>query len=372
MKDSNLVLDSLEVKGYRAFRSLRIPSLARVNLVTGKNSVGKSCLLEALWLYANRAEPSTIRRILDLRDEQESPVSTNGVRPAERDYTVIRNLFSGRPAIEEFIGPIVIGPVNTPDKMLSLTVGWSHTLMRQIGQPFVFSVLPEANADDYPRLIMVSKYGLNEQTVQLVSWFFQGRAVLPVGSLVLDSFLVSASGIDRKEMGQLWDLVSLTDAEQDVQRSLHLINPDVRKVALTGDPETQRGRIPMARIERIADPVPLRSLGEGMNRVFGVVLALVNSTNGLLLIDEVDSGLHYSVQPDLWRLIFEVARRLNVQVFATTHSWDCVEGFQQASREDGESEGLLIRLDRKGEDIVPTVFEENELAIATRSNIEVR
>ena len=52
-----------------------------------------------------------------------------------------------------------------------------------------------------------------------------------------------------------------------------------------------------------------------MQRTFGIALALVNARNGLLLIDEFENGLHYLVQPDLWRLIFQVARRLNVQVF---------------------------------------------------------
>ncbi len=101
----------------------------------------------------------------------------------------------------------------------------------------------------------------------------------------------------------------------------------------------------------------------------------VNAKDGMLLIDEVDSGLHYSVQANVWRLIFEVARRLNVQVFATTHSWDCVKGFQQATQENKEDEGLLISLRRKKDqedEIVAVLFDEEELSIVAPSHIEVR
>ncbi len=114
------------------------------------------------------------------------------------------------------------------------------------------------------------------------------------------------------------------------------------------------------------------SLGDGMLRTLGISLALVNAKNGILLIDEFENGIYYTVQPDLWRLIFQVARRLNVQVFATTHSWDCIEGFQKAAQADDQNEGMLIRLEYKKDEVAVTLFDERRLGIATRERIEVR
>ena len=106
--------------------------------------------------------------------------------------------------------------------------------------------------------------------------------------------------------------------------------------------------------------------------MFGIALALVNARDGILLVDKIESGLHYSVQADMWRLVFETARRLNIQVFATTHSWDCIQGFQQAAQEDEQSAGFLVRLGRRQGNVVATVYSEEELAIVTREQIEVR
>ncbi len=92
----------------------------------------------------------------------------------------------------------------------------------------------------------------------------------------------------------------------------------------------------------------------------------------MLLIDEVDTGLHYSVLPDLWKLIFEVAHRLNVQVFATSHSWDCIQAFQQATANNENEEGVLIRLEERKTGVGAVVFDERALAIVTREQIEVR
>lgn len=97
----------------------------------------------------------------------------------------------------------------------------------------------------------------------------------------------------------------------------------------------------------------------------------MNARGGILLIDEFENGMHYSVQLDAWRAVFRLAKSLDIQVFATSHSWDAIEAFQRAAAEDPE-DGVLIRLSRHGEDIIPALFSESELAIATRDRIEVR
>ena len=130
-------------------------------------------------------------------------------------------------------------------------------------------------------------------------------------------------------------------------------------------------RIPFVRVENLSEPIPLRALGDGVNRLFGLALALTNAKDGLLLIDEIENGIHYSVQADLWRLVFETAARLNVQVFATTHSYDCIKAFEEAARES-EEEGILVRLARKGDRTLVGEFDERELEIAVEGEIEVR
>ena len=109
-----------------------------------------------------------------------------------------------------------------------------------------------------------------------------------------------------------------------------------------------------------------------MQRMLGISLALANTSGGILLVDEIENGIHYAAQKELWQLVFQLAHRLNIQVFATTHSWDCVEGFQKAATENTEEEGMLIRLSLQGDDVITTLFDERKLAIATREDIEVR
>jgi len=107
-----------------------------------------------------------------------------------------------------------------------------------------------------------------------------------------------------------------------------------------------------------------------MQRILGFALALVNAKDGLLLIDEVENSFPSTVQVDVWRLIFRLARHLPVQVFATSCSWDCIQAFQKAVQEIGD--GLILRLEQKKGMVSPTVFDARKLESVTREQIEVR
>jgi AAA15 family ATPase/GTPase len=134
-------------------------------------------------------------------------------------------------------------------------------------------------------------------------------------------------------------------------------------------------RIPLIAFEGQSEAVPLAALGEGTTRAMEIALALVNAEGGLLLIDEVETGLHYSVQPDLWRLIFETAARLDVQVVATTHSADCLQAFQQVALGHEPEASQLISLRRhqqEPERVVAVLADHEDMDAILRTGIEVR
>ncbi len=183
---------------------------------------------------------------------------------------------------------------------------------------------------------------------------------------------IPANGLDRGLVAQLWDTITLTPLQQEVLVSLRIIAPGTEGINIVGDRESSNGIIPIIKVAEIDEPLPLNSLGDGMQRILGIILALVNAKDGMVMIDEIENSIHYSVQHELWQVIFQLAHRLNVQVFATTHSWDCIEGFQKAAKENTEEEGMLIRLSLLGDDVITTLFNERKLGIATRQQIEVR
>jgi len=112
-------------------------------------------------------------------------------------------------------------------------------------------------------------------------------------------------------------------------------------------------------------------MGDGLNRIFGLTLALVRSAGGVVLVDEIENGLHYSIQEDVWRAILRLSAQLDVQLFATTHSWDTITAFARAVR-DVDVQGGMHRLEAGQEELTAVEFSEDDLALITRQRIEVR
>jgi AAA15 family ATPase/GTPase len=330
---SELLLDSLEIKGYRCFEHLTIEKLGRVNLIVGKNNVGKTTLLEALWIYVNNGDIRFLSKIV--RDRGEGVIDEKKDRnyglQSGRYFSIYRHLFYNRPITSAPRQPIKfsIGAVNRNTELVT-------TLASQGSSPIINS----------------ERRGLS--------------------SLIkFNNYFVRTSKLEGLELVESWRNIELRISEDFVIHALKIIAPELISVRLTEYPEIDSPKIPIARVKEATEPVSLSSLGEGMNRLFALSLALANCSKGVLLIDEIESGLHYSILPDVWKLIFRTAKELNVQVFATTHSKDCVEAFAAAAAESPE-DGMLIRLERHGEKIVAKTIEEERLIEAVNYEVEVR
>lgn len=354
---SDLLLKNLEIRSFRGFRHLKIERLGRVNLIVGKNNVGKTALLEALRLYAAKGSPEVIWEVAGGIDESRR-FRHQTIR---EKLSLLKYIFYGRKDVQvrSEPEPIQIGPINAPEERLSVGVGWdivtindSHSSPRRTPG---FSI----RLGSKPAVL----YPLDES---LLPELFeqQGQSI--------NAFYVSSGGLSKDQAARLWDGIALTSLQEKVLDALHIIAPGVTGINFVADNTSPLVRLPIVKIVNMDEPLPLSNLGDGMQRMLGIALALVNAKDGVLLIDEIENGLHYSAQPDMWRIIFQLARQLNIQVFATCHSWDCIEAFQQAAEEDIQTEGLLIRLEYKKGDVVPTLFDERKLNIATNERIEVR
>jgi hypothetical protein len=355
---AELLLESLEIRNFRLFRHLQIERLGRVNLFVGKNNVGKTALLEALWLYIHRGVPPVIWDLIEARHEGHRPSrdsKTSALVNSER-LLALRHLFYGRKDIRKPLSRIEMRSGDGALDDITIGLEWSPT-SDPLGSVPLLLVFPQSGAS--------GGYPLDQD--------YQLRPASEMLQLTKSVF-IPASGMSEEQIANLWDRITLTDHERAVLEALRIIAPDVQGVNLRGG-ENGQERLPFVKVSGFDEPIPLHSLGEGMPRLFGIILALVNAKDGILLVDEIERGFHYSVQPSLWRLVFETAQSLNVQVFATTHSWDSIEAFQQAAQENEQEEGVLISLRRRRDDpeqVVAVLYDEDELGIATRDQLEVR
>ena len=119
-------------------------------------------------------------------------------------------------------------------------------------------------------------------------------------------------------------------------------------------------------------PRPLRTLGDGLNKLLSYLLAIITNPGGVFLLDEIETGFHYSFYPHLWELLAAVVQETGSQVIATTHSYECIKSAVEGVGKIDESILTYVRLGKEGGIIVPHLFPSNELGFALVNEMEVR
>jgi len=371
------MLRSLEVKNFRTFHHLHIERLGRVNLIVGKNNVGKTTLLEALRLYGSIWPLSTVASIL--RDRNEVARSSEG-----KALLLLDSLFHGRSP--EAAGAIIIRQLNAD--------GNDPGFRATAEAPQEIQATPDPSYPPSGRLSLDIKSAGRRFTLLddgSGSYSIPSRSPKPPEFPPDPPYLRGVGIREGMEdtIADWWDAISLTESEHRVLETLQIISP-IKEASFVGDPRRDAGRMAKVRVDGIAEPVALATLGDGVVRVFQIAVALeyaairsrrtleaepdLSKVFPLLLIDEVESGIHHTLHVDLWQFILKAARELDVQVVATTHSHDCLMGFAQALADEEQADGQVVRLERsEGEEATrAVVISREKLPIVARDAIEVR
>ena len=355
-----LHLPDLTIKGFRGIDQLAIPRLGRVTLIAGKNGVGKTTVLEAVRVFAARGRFSVLFELLRSRKEIDVEADKYSHWASEVDST---SLFYGRNQCKQ--PSISIGPKS---ERLCIDI-----VSLEEEAPTLLSIVdPVQGLSVRFRDKRQIRWNFSENNLLL----FQRHQPLPENDKPDPEIQCEHMGPEipsEREIALRWDSVALTNDEARAVQALELIlSHEVLGVAAIGDGETGSRRRTVVRLEQQDRPVPLRSLGDGAVRLFGTALSLATSGGGFLLIDEAENGIHHTVQHDFWAMVLQMAHANDVQVLATTHSWDCVRGFAYASAENEDADGLLVRLDRDEAGLRAVEYSEEGLLTAAEQGIEVR
>ena len=370
--DNYLHLPSLSIKGFRGIKELSIERLGRVTLLAGKNSVGKTTVLDAVRVYAARGYYRVLASVLE--SHEEVAALTDGTGQGQVG-PYLEGIFHGRDASQGAF--LSIGPNDDSDQLIieaGIPQEDSYST-QQIPFSFLnpsvrtFRVMFQgqdlANSWFFSPYALSTKIAKSRRVYQSMGGSSSNERSTPIACQSMGPELLSNDTIV-----ELWDTIALTDDEDWVVNALQpILGDQVKRIAILGD-EHNRRRV-VAKIQGQTFPIPLKSMGDGALRLFGVALVLINSRDGFLLIDEAENGIHHSVQPDFWRIVFKTAHANNVQVIATTHSFDCVRGFAQAAVECEEVEGALVRLEQEDGSLRAVEYSERNLKAAAKQSIGI-
>ncbi len=329
------MLKSLHIKNFRGLRDLKIEPLKRVNLITGQNNTGKTGVLEALVLLLDEPDPNA----------SFSNRLPNLFRIAGGDWNenFWKWLFS--------------------NKSSNAKIEINSSYENSTG----FGVVLRTD-----KVIQINQYGSPIEPIRTFGNIF----CYPTGGKNSAGFkpaIFSTHPSDPAKDAVDYNRVILKRRKKQVEQMLREIEPRLEAVEAlqTGQPGQSSSPLIYADLG-LSEMIPVTQLGQGFNRLLDIYSEIVVSDAKVLLIDEIENGLHHSVMPVIWKGLFLAAKEFDVQIFATTHSWECILAADAAARANESYDLSLIRLDRVQEDIKATVIDEKSLSTAKELQWEMR
>ena len=349
--------------------------MARVNLLVGKNDCGKTTILEAIGLLVSGGHVSALRDSAVRRGEiGADDILSQGVDVSHVFYghrceagASFELSSSGNLRLEGELKAFDDGTVPIGE------IGHGTAL-----RPRAMAGLGPVRSDVEPS----TKFWLSLVSVG------QPPIVLPMteNGTILDGFeghtpsdrstgkAVRFVRFDPSSMVDAWNDVLTEGRKAAVVDAMRILMPEIDSIDFL--PSSQGGLGGLSKIlaghQNAKQRLPIGSYGDGMLRLLAIGLALASTKDRCLLIDEIDTGLHWTVMEDMWRLVVGAAQSSNVQVFATTHSFDCVKGLGtlMRSRPDLAKHVAVQKVHRSLNQAVCVPGED--IAIAVEDDIEVR
>lgn len=399
---------NIKIENFRCFKSFELQQLGRVNLLVGENNSGKTSILEAIQLLCSRSNLEPLSEIMTHRGEYFC--EDNDRRRRELD---IRHLFYGH-EIEPNTNLSILGEQDNIVKQLHLSVGIPSTaaskfihniedaarnsdsnipeeVIQELKNRFRQELKKETNIndDDFSDNSEDLKFSVksingdaSEETVRIPLSTNYGLDINLIRRFSGDlknqqekTQFVTSSSLTTQNMIELFDRVVLTDDEKLILEALQTVEPNIEKIASINPYVINSFESRSSFVVRLSDRnqrVPIGSMGDGVWRMLGLTLAIVCAKDGVLFVDEIDTGLHFTAMSDMWKLVWKTAKELNVQVFATTHNSDCWKSLASIAREvDAAEDGITIQRVEKDKNIAVS-FSEREIVIAAEREIEVR
>ncbi|MBF0610773.1 MAG: AAA family ATPase [Magnetococcales bacterium] len=352
------MIESISVENFKNLTKLELSGLSRLVLIGGKNNCGKSSLLEAMAIAIDPENKNLLKQSLRNLDilNHPAPLSTLFYNYAHDNTIKISTNNNAYYTTLEFSRDSRI-----VSSIFSTSVSSQH--IKRYGQkeeqriyncPQTKQEVADCSSSDECRIgpVMVNPYK---------DGFFRNAILLTTVNTKISEFVNLYSKIYHKPHSKMLAI------KRKISELGKILDPTFAELSITSFDGTS-----YFYVITTENSFPISSYGEGLQRFMAIILHMIHLEGGVLLIDEIENGLHHSVLVQLWQGISAAAREMNCQVIASTHSYECIQAAYQGCSEHPD-DLTFVRLDRNSNGTIkPAVFNYEALEVALKHDWEIR
>ncbi len=267
-------IKNIEIKNFKCFEDFKAEGFGRVNLIGGKNNVGKTALIEAIYISNSK---NNLKKIITTR----------------------------------YMADIL----------------WD--LWKEIGKKFINNFIDE-KIEDYKKSQI--KTNLND--------------------LKIDIKFQSSNKVTKNRYENVYSLIIKNELEDRLDSYIKEFDSDIEKFRIINS---------QPYCKKNGDFYNLNEFGDGLSKFIYFIMLLLSQKNSIILIDEIENGIHYTNLDKLWEIILTISKQQNVQVFATTHSKECIESYARVAKKLEDEEIAFIELGRNKNNELDSIIMNSEM-----------
>lgn len=317
-------LKEIDIIEYKCFKNFNTKNFKRINLISGKNNVGKTVLLESIFinLYSSLSTNMTyaIGLLSLIRDQLEF------ITKKEEEL------------FDEFKKRLQTSKFNAKSNI-------NNSRFEILNKDGIKEYFFNINGNE--QIININKFSHETKSIQNIKF--------------LDNF-----GTSNKDIKNYFDSIQKKDKENYLNKSITKFDSNIEKFKIIEDK-------PQCKIVNSDIFRDINEFGDGLKHYISIICALYASENGQLFVDEIDNGIHYTQLERLWEIIFSISKEVNCQVFATTHSKEMINAFEKVSKNLNDRDISFIELGRnKNNDIKSITMDSDRLQREINLGNEIR
>jgi energy-coupling factor transporter ATP-binding protein EcfA2 len=328
------MISTLELQQFRGLEHVKFEKLGRANLIVGGNNTGKTSILEALALV--QADHSQLQSLPTI-------------------FRVMPN--SGNDSGYGF-WRLLVRNENYSEFKIACDEDTLHYALMKGNKCFLRSIAGEPNSRSLIQF---------DENWNVTIRDFKVQSHLSI---------LSTKQADPGAISELFNRIAPLDPENEAKIEELLrksMEPRLRQLRYAKPEGTKTHLVHVGLGE--GKMLPFTQMGQAFARTLQVYCEIFAQRPKILLIDEIENGLYYEGMEDYWKGLMAVLEDQDVQLFATTHSRECMEAAYRAAKDMPSDPLRFLRLDRRIDDpakIVATTFGKEEMATAIEFNREMR
>jgi AAA15 family ATPase/GTPase len=321
------MIDSISIENFRCFDKLKIKGFKSINLIGGQNNSGKTALLEAL-LLAVFPTPKSIELLRHFRNE-------NGNLIKKRSDKVWNYFFYNQNTPQP-IKIVLSDSLHEQNVELSCIDDVPSIIEELSSLGGSKEKMSELISSNFSNIIALNIKGRIEQSIEqsIFGYYLfpneENGNIAVLGKVIktseLPSFLHTTFRLNDSSLSGLY---SLTKENKKIKTLNELLN--VLDNRIIGSEIDAPGGEPVIKLLlNDGESFPLAMFGDAVRKVTELVLVLLNTSSKVLLIDEIENGIHFTKHRELWTKLFQIVGD-DIQIFATSHSLEMIKAFNDVA-----------------------------------------